>query len=550
VAGAATLAHAQADFASARALYQESEWAFRAAGDEPGRAGVLAMLGSLARNQADYAAARRCYDECLALVRDLGERSTLASVLTGLGQMAAEEGRAEEATGLLEGALALARDRGADRPAARALDALSAVARRRGDLARARALGEQALLLRAHTGALAAVAESLSGLAAVRRAEGDGPGAGALYAAAVRLAWAFGDRLTLAASLEGMALLAVAGGEPDRALRLGGAAAGLRLAIAAPPPPASQAEVVDGLRPAWAARPGLSGRARWMQGQVMPLERAVVEALDPWSGPSAPPPPLPGAVRTLLSTRPAWASEGAGAVRPPDVTPADVAVLPALPAAVSGAQPGRAAHSGAAPPAWPAAGIDRLTDRQLEVLALLTAGATSAVVAERLQISGHTVRRHVAGILRKLGVASRGAAVVLALGLDGPPGRPGPALHRLDRLSGREREVLLVLASGTSNVGVAARLGLSVHTVRHHVTSILRKLEASTRGEAVARVLGLSPRPEGGPGSNGPSAGAQEWLLAAMRHGGSLATVEAIRGAGQGYVPAVGADEATGEGAT
>jgi LuxR family transcriptional regulator, maltose regulon positive regulatory protein len=54
----------------------------------------------------------------------------------------------------------------------------------------------------------------------------------------------------------------------------------------------------------------------------------------------------------------------------------------------------------------------RLTGRELEVLSLV-AGLSSALVAERLVISEHTVHRHVANILAKLGVSTRAAAVAV-----------------------------------------------------------------------------------------------------------------------------------------
>ncbi len=53
-------------------------------------------------------------------------------------------------------------------------------------------------------------------------------------------------------------------------------------------------------------------------------------------------------------------------------------------------------------------------------------------------------------------------------------------------LSPREREILGLLAEGLGNKLVAARLGISEHTVKTHVASIFTKLGAETRAEAVA----------------------------------------------------------------
>lgn len=59
-------------------------------------------------------------------------------------------------------------------------------------------------------------------------------------------------------------------------------------------------------------------------------------------------------------------------------------------------------------------------------------------------------------------------------------GTPSPAL------TPREAEVLAMLAEGLGNKGIARRLGISDHTVKAHVASILGKLRVSTRTEAVA----------------------------------------------------------------
>jgi two-component system, NarL family, response regulator YdfI len=56
-----------------------------------------------------------------------------------------------------------------------------------------------------------------------------------------------------------------------------------------------------------------------------------------------------------------------------------------------------------------------------------------------------------------------------------------------EALSSRETEVLTMLAEGLGNKDIAARLNISEHTVKFHVSSILGKLGAASRGEAVAR---------------------------------------------------------------
>lgn len=53
-------------------------------------------------------------------------------------------------------------------------------------------------------------------------------------------------------------------------------------------------------------------------------------------------------------------------------------------------------------------------------------------------------------------------------------------------LTAREQEVLRLLADGLSNADIAARLTLSVHTVRNHVASLSAKLGAHSKLEALA----------------------------------------------------------------
>ena len=54
-----------------------------------------------------------------------------------------------------------------------------------------------------------------------------------------------------------------------------------------------------------------------------------------------------------------------------------------------------------------------------------------------------------------------------------------------EEITCRETEVLRMLAEGRVNKDIAERLGISEHTVKFHISSILEKLGASTRTEAV-----------------------------------------------------------------
>jgi DNA-binding CsgD family transcriptional regulator len=97
--------------------------------------------------------------------------------------------------------------------------------------------------------------------------------------------------------------------------------------------------------------------------------------------------------------------------------------------------------------------------------------------------------------LRELGVASvpRGPA---------PSTRDNPA-----RLTGRQVEVVRLLAGGLTNPAIAARLVLSVRTVDAHVAAVLDKLGVTTRRDAVARARELGLLGEGAGETAGKAGG-------------------------------------------
>jgi DNA-binding NarL/FixJ family response regulator len=74
-----------------------------------------------------------------------------------------------------------------------------------------------------------------------------------------------------------------------------------------------------------------------------------------------------------------------------------------------------------------------------------------------------------------------------------PPHEPAqePAQDMVEPLTPREMDVLEMLAEGLSNKMIAHRLSISDHTAKFHVNSILAKLNAGTRTEAVTRGIRL-----------------------------------------------------------
>ena len=91
----------------------------------------------------------------------------------------------------------------------------------------------------------------------------------------------------------------------------------------------------------------------------------------------------------------------------------------------------------------------------------------------------------IAGAIRAAGagLVALDRGLVPALGSwVAPPAGPAPSGGGL---TAREREVLALMARGLPNKQIAARLAISPHTAKFHVASVLAKLGAASRTEAV-----------------------------------------------------------------
>jgi DNA-binding NarL/FixJ family response regulator len=67
-----------------------------------------------------------------------------------------------------------------------------------------------------------------------------------------------------------------------------------------------------------------------------------------------------------------------------------------------------------------------------------------------------------------------------------PPSLDSSVVARLDRLTSREREVLVAVSDGSNNSEIADDLFIGAATVKSHVSSILTKLGLNNRAQAVA----------------------------------------------------------------
>ena len=110
----------------------------------------------------------------------------------------------------------------------------------------------------------------------------------------------------------------------------------------------------------------------------------------------------------------------------------------------------------------------------------LALNLADAALADRLA----TLLANVPGLRLARGNETADAVVVL-------PTNESPLADREVPLTPREQEVLALLVEGASNKMIARRLGISVHTAKFHVSSLLDKLDAVGRTDAVAHAARL-----------------------------------------------------------
>ena len=129
---------------------------------------------------------------------------------------------------------------------------------------------------------------------------------------------------------------------------------------------------------------------------------------------------------------------------------------------------------------------------QHKVCAIWTEGTPSRSAVTRLLSAGFS------GILSIHATAAQLHAALLAIrcGLQvvdpafmranaAEPAPPKPAFFT-EELTTREQQVLTLMAEGLANKEISSRLGISTHTVKFHISSILGKLNAASRTEAVS----------------------------------------------------------------
>jgi len=115
---------------------------------------------------------------------------------------------------------------------------------------------------------------------------------------------------------------------------------------------------------------------------------------------------------------------------------------------------------------------------------MLARGTCNKLIARELDLSVHTVKRHVARVMMKLRVGTRAqAASHYRVAKQVTCESEGPAAREL---TARERDVLERVARGASNLQIAADLALSLNTVKRHAANIREKLGVHSRVHAAA----------------------------------------------------------------
>ncbi len=144
-------------------------------------------------------------------------------------------------------------------------------------------------------------------------------------------------------------------------------------------------------------------------------------------------------------------------------------------------------------------GLERIAELKTDVPVLALVARDETIAAIAAGASGALHRDSpVAAITAALQALAEGLAVfdrsfvsALVPADRAPEATPAAPVAAADTLTERERQVLLLLAEGLSNKEIATHLDISEHTAKFHVNSILQKLSAQKRVEAVVRAARL-----------------------------------------------------------
>jgi tetratricopeptide (TPR) repeat protein len=267
------------DYHRGRALLDEALELQRALGETHEMCRTLYALGKVSIMLGDLDRAAVVSEQSLELARGLGDTMAVALAGDTLGEVARSRGDFDRAARRFEESLAIFRERGSRRNSALMLLYLGDVSRSRGELDRAeRHLGE-CLEIARELGDNFIVAAAQLALGNVATERGHYDGAISLCAGVLVLLRELDNRQDMASVLDEMACAVGARGDPERALRLAGAASGLRETARRALQPSERAALdrwLDAFRRALG--PQHAERA-YDEGRAMPFEEALDYAL-------------------------------------------------------------------------------------------------------------------------------------------------------------------------------------------------------------------------------------------------------------------------------
>ena len=276
---AAVFANLQGDFAAAYKMHEYSLNLNRELNDQRGIAVALNALGVTSRDRGDLAKAGSLFEQCVEAWKELGSPADTARALSNLANVVRLQGDHARASRLYTECLVIFRDCGDRSGVAWTLNYQGDLVRESVDSVAARFYYEQSLTAFRELGDGWGIASALSDLGTLNAAENNYSDAERLYCESIRMFKDLGHKRGIARVLECFAVSAAAQSRPEQALRLAGAAAGLRQRIGSSLIPAEQSRLERKLELARNKLSNAAGLEAWSSGWEMSMDEAVDEVL-------------------------------------------------------------------------------------------------------------------------------------------------------------------------------------------------------------------------------------------------------------------------------